>query len=188
MKLYILALLISVHMSEIAQAQKTSTKAFSEAKLIRVYVTDSTKNEALIRFAKFIDKTGFTAYIPDDTSDQEKENQNNDINVPKLVTPKQTGGSSQVGDTIVTDKATLYDAMWGDFEGRLKFYPALDEGDKIYIAITGFASNSHFGGSFSDLQMQKAGNANWAQKTLFKQLNKHIGEYTNVTNIVYSDK
>ncbi len=189
MKLYILTLLIIFSIFEQTQAQKIDKKAFKDAKFIRLYVTDSSKREALIRFAKFIDNTGFTACIPEKTKD--KENNQKKLNtgiIKPNVNLKQTDGSSLVGDTIKTNFATLYDAMWGDFVARLTFYPETDDKDNLYIVITGFVSNSNFGGNFNNLQMQKGGNANWAQKALFRQVNKHIEEYTNVTLKLYSDK
>nr|WP_321408996.1 hypothetical protein [uncultured Carboxylicivirga sp.] len=190
MKHYIFTLLIVFCVCSLIQAQKTDKKVFKEAKVIRLYVTHSSKAEALKSFAKFINKTGFTAIIPEETKDTEQKpkEQSNSLIKPGIVSLKQAEGSSQVGDTIKTNMTTLYDVMWGDYFGRLKFYPAKDEKGNIYITLTGYVSNINFGGNFTNLQMQKGGNANWAQKALFRQISKYIVDYTNLTGILYSDE
>ncbi|MBS2213613.1 hypothetical protein KEM09_19550 [Carboxylicivirga mesophila] len=193
MKKILCILLVSGLFCGTSKAQKIERKAFKDAKVIRLYVGDSSKDEALVRFAKFINNTGFTAHIPgkEDEPEPEKTSKKQSpasINT-KLVLDDRTSGSRQIGDTIHTSMATLYDLMWGDFGGRLKFYSAKDKENNIYVAVTGFAYNAVFGGNFDNMQMQKGGKtANWAQKTLFKQIDKYVSAYPNVQRILYADK
>ncbi len=173
----------------ITNSQVLKQNAFKGSKTIRIYVKETSKIDALTRFASYINDTGFEAFIPGTKTKEETKSESNDVFQPKLAQIKQAGGSRQTGDTIFTNLATLYDTMMGDYTGRLKFYPSYDENDNVYIEVTGFVSNSDMGGTFHNLQMQNAGKgANWAQKSLFKQVQKHLLKYPDVNRILYSDQ
>jgi len=186
---FILLLFAILFVLDNSKSQDLNKKAFKEAKTIRLYVNDTSKHEAIVRFARYINETGFQALIPESNLKSETNEENDELSKPTFIQSKKALGSAQTGDTISTNTATLYDIMMGDFDGMLKFYPAKDNSSNIYIAVTGYVSNSAFGGNFKNLQMQKGGKgANWAQKALFKQLNNHILKYTGVNKILYSDE
>ena len=183
-KLLLSFLLVFTLASSVVKAQKVQSKAFKEARYIRIYVEDSSEEKALIRFSKFIDKTGFISYVPEEgeISNESQDNSNAGVN-----DPNHLNSPVMIGDTIYTDWAVLYDFMFGDFDGQLKFYPMQDD-KGLCIVVTGFVGNNNLGGNFLGLQMQKGGNANWAQKTFFKQIDKHVKTYTQVKEILYSDQ
>ncbi|NCA86870.1 MAG: hypothetical protein EOM83_15100 [Clostridia bacterium] len=187
--IYILSVLITIFFVESASAQVLSRSEFKNASTIRLYVNDSTKNVAIARFAGFINKTGFTVSVPQTENNETKNNQVNKTGKPETIPPKLFLRSSQNGDTIMTNTATLYDFMMGDFEGKLKFYAGKDGSDQLYIAVSGYVSNSALGGNFYNLKMKKGGkDSNWAQRAMFKQLNNHLLSYPEVNVIMYSDQ
>jgi hypothetical protein len=166
---YLISVLIFAFAFMNVNSQNLDKSTLKTAKTIRLYVNDSTKNAAIERFVAFINKTGFVASMP----------QKSDLKMNTRFN----------GDTISTNPATLYDFMMGDYQAVLKFYPARDYSDKLYIAVSGYVSNNALGGNFADLKMQKGGkDSNWAQRALFNDLNKHLSGYTGVNNIMYSDE
>lgn len=171
-------------------SQNLEKKEFKKAKTIRLYVKDSTKQESIVRFVEYINKTGFHASIINTKKKETKNNyksentfQLNQINnEPELLLKNNI-----TGDTIITNIASLYDVMMGEYTARLKFYATKDNNDNLYIAVTGYVSSNAFGIKFIDLKMQKGGkDSNWAQRDLFKSLNKYLLNYTNVKYIMYS--
>lgn len=163
--LTILFLLVLVN---VVKAQVLEKKAFKEATTIRLYVSDATKNAAIARFTDFINKTSWTV--------QPTEN------------GTAVGDTSQSVDTIRTDTGSLFDVMMGEFQGQLVFYADRDSSDKLYIAVSGYASTTSWGGS-DKLKMKKGGeNSNWSQRAMFKQMNKHLLSYSGVNQRLYSDE
>ena len=187
---YSLTILISIFTFNNIHSQNLEKKEFKKANTIRLYVNDSTKQGALERFVDYINKTGFQASIIKPRKKKLNKNfKNGDSfqlnqlnNEPELLL-----NSSITGDTIITNLATLVDVMMGEYTARLKFYATKDNTDKLYIAITGYVSSNAFGIYFVDLKMQKGGkDSNWAQRDLFKGLNKYLLNYTNLDYITYS--
>lgn len=149
-------------------AQTLEKKAFKEASTIRLYVNDTTESAAIDRFTAFVNQTSWT--------------------VQPSSTPTEEVNSGQMIDTLQTDVGSLFDFMMGEFQGQLIFYADRDSADKLYIAVSGYASNVSWGGSAKS-KMKKGGKGtNWSQRALFKQLNKHLSDYPEVNTILYSSE
>ncbi|MFK5857284.1 MAG: hypothetical protein QM503_14225 [Bacteroidota bacterium] len=111
-------------------------------------MNDSSKQDAIKRFTKYINKTGFQAYIvktentkPEISNQKGKPFQLNQLNnEPRLLMNNRIAG-----DTITTSIASLYDAMMGEYTAWLKFYSYKDKIGKLYIVVTGYVSSNAFG-------------------------------------------
>ena len=163
----LLPLLITMLLTTDVNAQVLKKKAFKEAVTIRLYVNDATESAAIEGFTEFINKTSWT--------------------VQPSSTPTEVNVGQRV-DTMLTDTGSLFDFMMGEFRGQLLFYADKDGSDRIYIAVSGYASTLSWGGS-EKAQMQKGGkDTNWTQRALFKQMNKHLSDFPNVEMMMYSDE
>lgn len=163
-----LTLLITLFLAYAGHAQVVEQKVFNDARTIRLYVNDATESEAINRFIAFINKTSWTV--------QPSSKQN------------VVGHVEQGVDTLRTDTGSLFDVMMGEFQGQLEFYAYRDTSNKIYIAVSGYASTSIWGGSEKS-KMQKGGqDTNWSQRAMFKQVNKHLSGYPNVNLKLYTSE
>ncbi|MCA1761758.1 MAG: hypothetical protein ABR574_07775 [Cryomorphaceae bacterium] len=162
-----LPLLITIFLTNDLHAQVLKKKAFKDASTIRLYVTDLNEDAAIERFTEFINKTKWTV---------QPSLKLDDVN------------SAQRDDTMFTDVGSLFDFMMGEFQGQLKFYADRDSSNKIYIAVSGYASALSWGGS-GQAQMKKRGSdTNWSQRAMFKQVDKHLSDFSDVDMIRYSDE
>lgn len=163
-----LTILLTLFLSNAVKAQVLEKKPFKDATTIRLYVTDATESAAIARFTAFINKTSWT------------------VQSPTKVTKDPNAGLGV--DTLRTDVGSLFDFMMGEFQGQLVFYADRDVSDKLYIAISGYASALSWGGSHKS-KMKKGGkDSNWPQRALFKQLDSHLSDYPNAKQIMYSDE
>lgn len=163
-----LTLIIPLFWANAVNAQVLEKKAFNDARTIRLYVNDATESEAIVRFTEFINKTSWTV--------QPSSNQAEEVNAGHRV------------DTIRTNAGSLFDFMMGEFQGQLEFYADRDSSNKIYIAVSGYASTLSWGGSDKAKMKKGGGNANWSQRAMFKQVNKHLRGFPDVNLIMYSDE
>jgi hypothetical protein len=163
-----LTLIITLFLAYVGHAQDLKEKVFNDAQTIRLYVNDATESEAINRFTAFINKTSWTV--------QPSYKQNEDVLVEQGV------------DTLRTDTGSLFDFMMGEFKGQLEFYADRDSSNRIYIAVSGYASTSSWGGSEKS-KMKKAGaDTHWSQRAMFKQVNKHLSSYPNVNLKLYTSE
>ncbi|MGB6035903.1 MAG: hypothetical protein WBG42_06515 [Cryomorphaceae bacterium] len=162
-----LTFLILIFLIAGVNAQVLERKAFKEATTIRLYVNDATESAALERFTEFINKTSWT--------------------VQSSSIPTEVNKGQRV-DTLMTDTGSLFDFMMGEFRGQLIFYVDRDSSDNIYVGVSGYSSALSWGGS-DKAQMRKGGQgANWTQRAMFKQVDKHLSDFSDVDSMMYSNE
>ncbi|NEN25829.1 hypothetical protein G3O08_20270 [Cryomorpha ignava] len=163
-----LAILLTLSLSNALQAQMLEKKAFKEASTIRLYVTDATESAAVSRFTEFINKTSWT--------------------VQPSSKPIEEAKAGQSVNTMLTDTGSLFDFMMGEFRGQLQFYADTDSSNKIYIGVSGYTSTVTWGGS-DKAKMKKGGpDTNWSQRAMFKQMDKHLSNFSGLDLVLYSDE
>ncbi len=175
-------------------SQKQKKTELKNANTLRIFIPDSSVSQAKYRFAEYMTKSGFPIYLTKSTvsTKDTKEielntTRNSSLQLNKIeYDPSLLMINKKHGDTIRSSIASLHNTMWGQFSAYIKYLIKENEFGEINITITGYVSTDALGFYTLDKRMQKSGkNTHWAQKDLFRRIEKYLNAYPGVENIIY---